>query len=49
MRKALVIEIKVIQGKEGIFDVFVDERRVFSRSEAGRFPESGEIIEKLKS
>ena len=44
----LGVEVKLVQGDNGIFDVIVDEHCIFSRSETGRFPESGEIIEKLK-
>ena len=41
------VEVEMIKGVDGIFDVIVDGHRVFSRSETGRFPESGEIIRKL--
>ena len=47
LRKTLGIEVKLIQGDDGIFDVILDKLRIFSRSETGRFPESGEIINKL--
>jgi predicted Rdx family selenoprotein len=45
----LGVEAELVQGDEGIFDVIVDEHLFFSRSEAGRFPESDEIIRKIKS
>jgi len=38
----------MIKGINGIFDVVVDGKCIFSRSEAGCFPEPGEILEKLK-
>jgi predicted Rdx family selenoprotein len=38
----------MIKGINGIFDVIVDGKCIFSRSEAGRFPNPGEILDKLK-
>ncbi len=35
-------------GAHGIFDVIVDGKTVFSKYEAGRFPEDGEVVEKMK-
>lgn len=31
-------------GEGGIFDVFVNDRRIFSKSEEGRYPEPEEIL-----
>lgn len=47
MRKEFQVDAELIAGINGIFDVFVDGKRVFSRLEAGRFPEPGEISTKL--
>jgi len=42
------VEATLVPGTGGIFDVIVDDKRVFSKSEAGRFPDPGEITGKLK-
>lgn len=36
-------ELALVPGDGGIFEVWVDDERVFARSEAGRFPESKEL------
>ena len=35
-------------GSNGIFDVIADDKLVFSKGETGRFPNPGEIVQKLK-
>jgi selT/selW/selH-like putative selenoprotein len=45
----LGIEAELVPGGNGIFDVIVDDRLVFSKNETGRFPDPGEIVQKLKS
>ena len=42
------VRAKLVKGTDGIFDVVVDGKIVFSRSEEGRFPAPGEIPGKLK-
>jgi len=42
------IEPELEGGKNGIFDVTVDGRRVFSKHEMNRFPESKEIIDAIE-
>lgn len=37
------VEIELVGGGGGIFDVEVDGQLIFSRFESGRFPEPGEI------
>jgi len=37
------VETELIEGRNGIFDVKVDGRLIFSKYETGRFPEPGEI------
>ena len=39
---------ELIQGRGGVFDVVVDGRRIFSKHEAGRFPEESEILALLR-
>ncbi len=48
LRKAFGVEAKLVPGTNGIFDVVVDDKRVFSKSEVGRFPDPGEVTSKLK-
>lgn len=37
-----------MRGTSGVFDVVVDGRQIFSKHEAGRFPEPDEILRALK-
>lgn len=42
------MDAELIKGGGGIFDVEVDGSRIFSKHEAGRFPEDDEILEQLR-
>ncbi len=42
------MEAKLVPGDNGIFDVVVDDKCVFSKSKVGRFPDPGEVTSKLK-
>ena len=44
----MAIEPELIRGGNGIFDVAVDGRVIFSKHETDRFPEPDEIIEQLE-
>ncbi len=48
LRSAFSADAKLVPGHNGIFDVIVDDELVFSKSETGRFPETGEVVTKLK-
>ena len=37
------VEVELIGGSGGVFDVRADGRLIFSKKETGRFPESGEV------
>ena len=37
----------MIEGAGGIFDVRLDGDLIFSKHQTGRFPEHGEVLEKL--
>jgi selenoprotein W-related protein len=39
----------LVCGGGGIFDVVVDGEMIFSKHESGRFPESDEILTKLRN
>ncbi len=42
------VEVELIEGSGGVFEVTVDGKLVFSKKQIGRFPEHEEIFEKLK-
>lgn len=48
MQKELGAEIELVAGSNGIFDVAVDGRMVFSKFEQGRFPQSDELINLIR-
>jgi selT/selW/selH-like putative selenoprotein len=37
------VKPKLIEGKDGVFDVVVDGQLVFSKHRVGRFPDTGEV------
>jgi selT/selW/selH-like putative selenoprotein len=39
----------LIRGKDGVFEVTVDGRLVFSKRRLGRFPEPGEVATAIKA
>lgn len=47
--ESLNIEIELIEGGKGIFDVKVDNRLIFSKYSLNRFPFFGEISEILQA
>jgi selT/selW/selH-like putative selenoprotein len=48
IKKSFDIEIEKIAGSGGIFTVSADDKEIFSKKKMGRFPESTEIMAKLK-
>lgn len=44
----LLAGVTLIPSSGGIFEVRVDGQVVFSKDEAGRFPEKGEVIAAMK-
>ena len=48
LRKNHGVEVKLVPGRNGIFDVLVDGEMVFSKYKAGRFPNYDEVASKLK-
>jgi len=48
IKKHLGIDSEIVRGSGGIFEVSVDNRRIFSKKNEGRFPNPGEILEKLQ-
>ncbi len=47
IREAKGVEAELVKGDAGVFDVVADGELVFSKHEAGRFPEPEEILSKL--
>ena len=41
------IEVTLIEGSRGIFDVKADGQLIFSKYKSGRFPDHDEILNKL--
>ncbi len=48
IREATGVDPKIRWGAPGSLDVFVDGRMVFSAKEAGRLPNSQEIVKALR-
>ena len=48
LHKAFGAKANLIPGSQGIFDVIVDGELVFSKYKVGRFPQQGEVANKLK-
>ena len=45
----LGIEVELVEGAGGVFDVSFDGEVVFSKDVEGRFPETGEILTILEA
>ena len=43
IKEATGVEPKLVEERDGVLDVFVDDALIYSLSESGRFPEPGEI------
>jgi len=48
LKKNLGVDIELVAGSNGIFDVTVDGKLIFSKFEQGRFPQTDEIISLIK-
>jgi hypothetical protein len=42
------VEPKLVEDRNGVFDVMVDDSLIFSMSDAGRFPNPGELAAMFK-
>ena len=49
IKKELGIDSQLVRGSGGIFDISVDNKRIFSKKEQGRFPSEKEVVEQLRS
>ena len=48
IRDEFDVEAELVKGDNGIFDVEVDGKLIFSKDKAGRFPEDEEILAELR-
>jgi selenoprotein W-related protein len=44
LKKSLGVDSELIPSSGGVYEIFVDGKKVFSKKELGRFPEEGEIV-----
>ncbi len=47
IRKAKGLDVELVKGSGGVFDVFDGDRLVFSKHDEHRFPEADEILTDL--
>ena len=48
IKDAFDVDSELIEGSNGIFDILVDGAMIFSKGEAGRFPEHDEVLDALQ-
>jgi selT/selW/selH-like putative selenoprotein len=48
IKKETGVEPKLMEGDNGIFDVEVDGKLIYSKDQTGRFPEPEEVLKELK-
>jgi selenoprotein W-related protein len=52
LKQEFGVEAELIRGTNGVFDIVVDDRLIFSKHQSGRFPNDGEVeahIRQLRS
>jgi selT/selW/selH-like putative selenoprotein len=47
--RELGLDAELVRGERGVFDVLVDDKLVFSKHSAGRFPQDAEIVKAIQS
>jgi selT/selW/selH-like putative selenoprotein len=48
IKQATGVEAKLVKGDNGVFDVRVDGRLIFSKKKEGRYPTNEEIVAQLR-
>ena len=48
LKRDLGVDAELVAGSNGIFDVIVDGKKIYSRYDTGAFPAEGEIVSLLK-
>jgi len=49
LKKTFGIDTTLIRGKGGIFNVIVQNQKIFSKHDEGRFPTENEILDKVRN
>ena len=49
LKKEFGVDAQLVRGASGVFNVIVENRKVFSKHEEGRFPTEQEIVDKLRN
>jgi selenoprotein W-related protein len=49
LKTSLKLETDLIKGSNGIFDVEIDGKLVYSKNETGEFPDEESLIQKIRS
>lgn len=48
MKQAFGVDVTLVPGSGGVFDIIADGKLVYSKSETGRFPNPGEVVKIMK-
>lgn len=48
LKKKFEAEIELVAGSNGVFDVSLDGNMIYSKFEEGRFPQTDNIVERIK-
>ena len=48
IKKEFGVDSQLVRGASGVFNVTVDNRKIFSKHEEGRFPTEREILDQLR-
>jgi len=48
LHEAFGAEVELVPGSEGVFDITVDGKTIFSKAATGRFPEDGEVAKLIR-
>ncbi len=49
LKTSLKLETDLIEGRNGIFDVELDGKLVYSKNKTGEFPDEESLIQKIRS
>ena len=47
MKKRRGVESRLVKGRGGVFEVVLDGRLLFSKTQQGRFPDHAEIVNQI--
>ena len=48
IKKELGVDSQLVRGSGGIFDVSVDDKKIYSKYDTGRFPAEKDIVAQLR-